>query len=106
MRRVITAILILIPMLLFTGCTKYWYQEEKSFLECEQDLDQCHSEMKRYRDDVQHSLGVYDLRFEEECMKEKGYRLVTERQLSLRIKRRGPDTSREQKHGVAGTLEQ
>ena len=62
--------------------------------------------MQKYRDDAQISLDVYDLRFEKDCMESRGYRLVKERGLPYRVKRQGPDTSRDEKYGVAGILEE
>ncbi|MHC4557126.1 MAG: hypothetical protein ACYTFW_08020 [Planctomycetota bacterium] len=89
-----------------TGCTKYWYQEGKTFGECGQELRECRYEMQKYRDDAQYSLGVYDLRFEKDCMESRGYRLVKERGLPYRVRRQGPNTSRGEKYGTAGTLEE
>ena len=99
--------LVILPLLVlitfFTGCTSYWYQEGTTYEECKSDLQQCIAEMKKYSDkDV--NLGVYDLRFEKECMKQRGYRLVKERKLPLRVRRQGPD-SFVGTYGVAGLFE-
>ena len=104
MSKFIATTLMLIPMLLFAGCTSYWYQEGKTYSEGKGDLRECQSEMQKYSD-KSWSMGLYDFKFEEECMKQKGYRLVKERDLPLRVKRQGPDTSAGEKHGMAGTLE-
>ncbi|MHC4203848.1 MAG: hypothetical protein ACYSTT_04305 [Planctomycetota bacterium] len=99
-------VMTLISICFLTGCTKYWYQEGKTFTECKQELQECRSEMQKYRDDVQYSLGVYDLSFERDCMESRGYRLVKERGLPYRVKRQGPNTLINEKYGVAGILEE
>lgn len=86
------------------GCTKYWYQEGTTFTECEQDHRACLADMHRYRDTVQHSLGVYEDRFEKDCMTAKGYRLVKEKQLPFRVRRRAP--AGRGNYGVAGTIDE
>ncbi len=99
--------LVIIPLLVLiafsTGCTSYWYQEGKTYEECKRDLQQCVSEMNKYSDKGT-NLGVYDLRFEKDCMKQRGYRLVKERKLPLRVRRQGPGSFRGT-YGVAGLLE-
>ena len=90
-------------MCCFAGCTSYWYQEGKTYEECKRDLQQCVVEMTKYSDkDI--NLGVYDLRFERNCMKQKGYRLVKERKLPMRVRRQGPG-SLAGTYGIAGTLD-
>ena len=99
--------LMIVPLLVLiaslTGCTSYWYQEGKTYEECQRDLQQCVAEMKKYSDKGT-NLGVYDLRFEKDCMKQRGYRLVKERKLPLRVRRQGPD-SFVGTYGVAGLFE-
>ncbi len=95
--------LLLVPIISLTGCTSYWYQEGKTFNECAHDLQQCVSEMKKYSD-KSINLGVYDIRFEKDCMKRRGYRLVKERKLPLKVRRQGAGSSAGT-YGVAGLLE-
>ena len=101
----ILSITLLTLMCCFTGCTSYWYQEGKTFEECRRDLRECRSEMQKYSD-KSINLGVYDLKFEKDCMNQRGYRLVKERDLPLRVRRQGPASSDEGYRGVAGILEE
>lgn len=99
-------VMALASVCFLAGCTKYWYQEGKTFAECSQEVRECRYEMQKYRDDVQYSLGVYDLNFERDCMESRGYRLVKERNLPYRVRRQGPNTVIGEKYGVAGILEE
>lgn len=101
----ILSIALLTVMCCFAGCTSYWYQEGKTFKECSRDLNECLSEMQKYSDKG-YSLGVYDLKFEKSCMEEKGYRLVKERDLPLKVRRQGPASNDVGYNGVAGLLEE
>ena len=99
------SITLLTLMCCFAGCTSFWYQEGKTFEECRRDLRECRSEMQKYSD-KSYNLGAYDLKFEKDCMEQRGYRLVKERDLPLRVRRQGPESSIEGHHGVAGILEE
>ncbi len=101
--KTILSITLLVLMCCLTGCTSYWYQEGKTFDECAGDLRQCVSEMRTYSD-KSINLGVYDIRFEKDCMKRRGYKLVKERKLPMRVRRQGPGSSAGT-YGVAGLLE-
>jgi hypothetical protein len=91
-------------MCLSTGCSSYWYQEEKSFSSCQQDLKQCYEEMQKYAD--MDSVCTYEVGFVKDCMKEKGYKLVCEHQLPKYAKREDPSVDKYWLlAGVAGTLE-
>ena len=96
-------LLILISMCIFSGCTKYWYQEGKTIDECKKERLACFEELKDYSSDWR-DMGQYEFEFMTNCMKEKGYRLFREDKLPLRVKREDPD--RWQGHarfkGVAG----
>jgi hypothetical protein len=106
MRRVIAATLILIPMLLFAGCTTYWYQAGKTIDECKQERLACLEELKKYSSNWQ-KMGDYEFKFMEDCMRQKGYTLLKEKELPLRVKREDPDrTLHYRLHGAAGTIEQ
>ena len=90
-----------------TGCTKYYYQEGKSFAECERDCQDCLFELRRRAD--RDTPGSYEDKFMDHCMKEKGYSLVTEKKLPLEVKRQDPETTMtgrayENRRGLAGTL--
>ena len=105
MKRHVTATLILIPMLLLAGCTTYWYQAGKTIDECNQDRLACLEELKKYSSSWR-DMGDYEFKFMEDCIRQKGYTLLKEGDLPLRVKREDPDRSLHWKlHGAAGTID-
>ncbi len=103
--KTLIGVLLLFLICLSAGCTQYYYQEGKSFEECKKAREDCLRELAKYTPSP--TYGNYEYKFMEECMKQKGYRLVTEDKLPLRIKRADPgqrDTWR--LRGIAGTLEE
>ncbi len=95
-------------LFLFTGCgQKYWYQEGKTFDECKEDRATCRTELMR-RTDLRR-LGDYERKFMEDCMQQKGYRLVSEKALPLAARREDSDIPSEvpwaRGYGVAGALQ-
>ena len=106
-----SAVLLLLGLIcLSAGCQKYYYQEGKIFEECAKDRIDCFSELKK-RMSALGTPGSYEYKFIEECMKSKGYRLVTENKLPLDVKRQDPDTSLQgqlygYRRGVAGTVDE
>jgi len=104
---VVTLLICLICLL--AGCAKYFYQEGKTFDECARDRAECVSELKKRLGTVSQRPGDYEYKFIEECMKRKGYRLVTENKLPLDVKRLDPDTSLQgflygYRRGLSGSL--
>ena len=103
-------VLLLLGLIcLSAGCSKYYYQEGKSFEECAKDRIDSFSEMKK-RMSTSETPGSYEYKFIEDCMKQKGYKLVTENKLPLDVKRLDPDTSLQgqlygARRGIAGTLD-
>ncbi|MHC4170551.1 MAG: hypothetical protein ACYSWQ_26735 [Planctomycetota bacterium] len=96
---------------LLAGCDKYYYQEGKTFKECAKDRHECVADLKERLGVVSRRPGGYEYEFIENCMKHKGYRLVTERQLPLGVKRLDPDQSMRGKlygyrRGIAGTVDE
>lgn len=88
------AITLLVCLICFSGgCAKYYYQEGKTFEECAKDRMDCLNEVKQRLGTVSQRPGDYEYKFIEDCMKRKGYRLVTENKLPLDVKRLGPDSS-------------
>ena len=86
--RLILAGLLLFPACLLGGCAKYWYQDGKTFDQCREDLAMCRSEATRYSDvERTHGLGSYETQFVDRCMHEKGYQLLPEKDLPIRVKR-------------------
>ena len=97
--------LLLVLICLSAGCTRYYYQEGKSFEECKKDRADCLRELAKRVEKP--AYGDYEFKFMEECMENKGYRLVTEDKLPLRVKRADPDQLDDWRlRGIAGTLEE
>jgi hypothetical protein len=91
---------------LFAGCASYWYQEGKTFEQCEQDRLACFEELKKYSSNWQ-DMGEYEFKFMETCMTQKGYRLVKEHKLPPKVKREDPDRLLHWRlRGIAGTVEE
>lgn len=98
----VAALLMLVGFL--SGCTQYWYQEGKTFEQCRQDRLDCFNELKK-RTDIRGGSADYDFKFMEDCMKQRGYRLVTEDELPLDVRRERPDrTLHYRLKGIAGEL--
>ena len=74
----------------------------KTFEECKQDQLECYEELKRYSSDWE-NLGKQEFELMEDCMGQRGYRLVTERKLFVRVKREPADPNVPLMiHGLAG----
>ena len=100
-------VVILCFLVLFcSGCAKYWYQEGRTFEQCRRDRMACFQELKK-RSDFSGVTADYEFKFMEACMKQKGYRLLSESKLPLDAKREGPDpTLHYRMKGIAGELPQ
>ena len=99
--------LLCLSLLVFcpAGCAKYWYQEGKSFNECQQAQRECFAELSR-RSDFSSLTVDYEIEFMNECMRAKGYREVSEGELPMDVKRRNPESSLHwRSRGIAGSLE-
>ncbi|MEN6333522.1 MAG: hypothetical protein ABFE01_04630 [Phycisphaerales bacterium] len=95
---------LLLALCLLEGCAKYWYQEGKSFKQTSDDLAACQREAAKYSDvDRTHGIDSYDGKFVRQCMEERGYDLVAENELPLRVKRESPPVLG--MPGVAGTID-
>ena len=108
--KISVALLLVCLIFLSAGCAKYYYQEGKAFEECAKDRIDCFSELKK-RMSASETPGSYEYKYIEECMKSKGYRLVTENKLPLDVRRQDPDTSLAgqlygYRRGIAGTLDE
>jgi hypothetical protein len=104
MRLIVTALLLATAVLLLGGCAKYWYQEGKSFEQCRKDLAASQAEAIRYSDVERTSgLGSYEGKFVHESMEKKGYHLVGEKELPVRVKRESSPVFGIP--GVAGTID-
>ena len=106
----LTVLLLLGLICLSGGCAKYYYQESKTFGECARDRADCYAELQKRLADQSQRPGDYEHKFMEDCMKQKGYRLVTENNLPLDVKRQDPDRSLQgqlygYRRGIAGTLD-
>lgn len=111
--RQFVAVLSLVLVCFSSGCAKHYYQEGKTLGQCKQAGRDCYAEFKKYQDpDDTEELPrldvVYDYEgnFMDACMKEKGYRIVAENKLPLRVKREAPDRWVRQDRGFAGTLDE
>jgi hypothetical protein len=105
---------VLLPLCLIcllTGCAKYYYQEDKTFNQCAWDRADCLFELKRRVASQSPGSGNYRYKFLEHCMKNRGYRLVTEDELPLDVKRQDPDPGLRgylygYRRGIAGALDE
>jgi len=97
--------LITLLLMLFTsGCSKYWYQESKTFNECKQDQAECFTELQKHSD-FSNPTVEYEIEFMNDCMMEKGYIEVSQDKLPLDAKRQEPESSFHWRaRGVAGSL--
>lgn len=98
-----TVLTVLSAVLFFqTGCAKYWYQEGKSFDECQNARAECFEELSKRTD---FSNAGYQYKYMDECMRQKGYRSVFAGDLPLDVKRQAPERSLHwRERGIAGTL--
>lgn len=95
---------VVIISFLLTGCAQYWYQEGVSYQQCLKDREICFSELTKRSDFV--STGDYEFEYMEQCMQEKGYRLVKEGDLPLEARRQQPDSSLHWRtKGLAGQVD-
>jgi hypothetical protein len=86
--KLVGAGLLLMVVCVLGGCATYWYQEGKTFDETRYDLAACQAEAMRYSDVGRtQGLGSFEQKFVRGCMEQKGYRLVKEQELSIRVKR-------------------
>ncbi len=69
--------LFLSSIIFLTGCSTYWYQEEKSFEQSKQAREECRSELLK-RSDLKNLTVQYEVKFAENCMTEKGYKSVSQ----------------------------
>lgn len=104
-------LLMFVFICLFTGCAKYYYQEGKSFNECASARKDCDAELQKRLADQSQRPGGYEHKFMEDCMAQKGYKLVTEDKLPLDAKRQDPDSSLKgflygYRRGIAGALDE
>jgi hypothetical protein len=94
-------------VILADGCQqKYWYQEGKTFDQCKADHADCQTELGR-RAHLRHRSS-YSYRFLANCMQQKGYRRVAEKDLPLEARREDPavpsDVPWYHAYGVAGAI--
>jgi len=108
------AVLSLVFVCFSSGCaSKYYYQEGKTLTQCKQTCKGCYAEFGKYQSPAHDEPGAYNIAYDHEgnfmdaCMLDKGYSVVKENKLPLRVKREDPDrwASRRQR-GFAGTLDE
>ena len=100
-----TKLIILLFVLLTSGCSKYWYQEGKTFDECKIERAKCFVELQKHSDFSNPTMD-YEIKFMNDCMMKKGYRGVSQGKLPLDAKRQEPESSFHWRvRGIAGSLE-
>ena len=104
-------ILLVILVCFCCGCAKYYYQDGKSFVQCQKDRAECKVELNKRLAVQSKRPGGYEYKFIEECMKNRGYELVTEGKLPLGAKRQDPAQTLHgflygQRRGIAGSVDQ
>ena len=103
MNRYVPVVMSLMLCVAMNGCATYWYQEGKSFGECQQAQEACREELLKRSSLSQ--FGSYEIEFMRNCMEEKGYRKVRQRELPMGVRRQAPETSLHYRAiGVAGEL--
>ncbi len=100
---------ILFGLGLVAGCQPtYWYREGRTFEECKADQVDCRAELVKRTD--RHHLSDYERRFMEDCMAQRGYRLVAEKDLPLDVRREEPNVVSavpwDRFYGVAGNIDE
>ena len=103
MKQIILFLILAIGLSFSSGCA-YWYQQSKTFDECDQDLGDCYYVLQKYAD--MRSITDYEDDFMKDCMKEKGYKLIGEDKLPRMVKRRDPGENFWLLAGVAGTIDE
>ncbi len=89
---------------ILSGCSAYWYQEGKTFDQCEQDRAARFEELQKHSD-FGGFTADYEYKFMDKCMQDKGYRLVGESELPLEVKRQEPESSLHWRmRGIAGEI--
>ena len=94
-------------VVLAAGCQRqYWYQEGKTFDECRADHEECQAELLQRTD--RRYASSYRHRFLDNCMQERGYEVVAEKDLPLDVAREDSkvpsDWPGDHAYGVAGAL--
>lgn len=103
MRNILTTTAFCVLLMLFSGCTKYWYRPDTTFDQCKRDRNACLDALVQ-RSDMSY-ITDYEIKFMETCMREKGYEMVEKDQLPMDVKRQEPETSLHWRmNGLAGTL--
>ena len=103
MNRYVPVLASLMLCVSLNGCATYWYQEGKTFTECQKAQEACREELIR-RSSLSR-FGSYEIQFMKICMEEKGYRTVRQRELPMGVRRQAPETSLHYRAiGVAGAL--
>lgn len=108
-RRIILVFVVL--AFVVSGCGKYYHQEGKSLVECKENFGECAAELEKYRDvNAEDDLARFNIAYDYEgqfmdtCMKEKGYEIVSEYKLPLKVKREEPNPWDVYDRGFAGTI--
>ena len=102
--KILLGFMALLCVWMACGCSKYWYQEGKSFGECKHARGECYDKLMR-RSDLSGLAVEYKVKYMEACMQEKGYRLLSQRELPIDvIREEPPSTFYWRANGIAGEL--
>jgi hypothetical protein len=98
---------IIVALGLAGGCQPtYWYQEGKTFDEARAAQAECRAELLKRTD--RHHVSSYERRFMEDCMRQRGYQLVPDKDLPLDVRREEPNAVTavpwNRFYGVAGSI--
>ncbi len=103
MKRIFIISISAVLLSVVSGCT-YWHQQGRSFDDCDRDLKLCHEQLEQYSD--LYEVGFYEIEFIQDCMEQKGYTLVLEKDLPQFARRRDPQiNSFWLLAGTSGTLD-
>jgi hypothetical protein len=95
-------LVLLVLAFLLSGCAQYWYQDGKTFTQCQQDRADCFDQLQK-RTDFNTLVVDYEIKFMNDCMQSKGYKLVTADKLPLNARREEPESSLHWRaRGIAG----
>jgi hypothetical protein len=89
MKQLLVALLLLVACSTIGCAPKYWYQEGKTFSECYADHLACYRQLETLTTQTQ--FGSRELKILEDCMRSKGYHLISESHLPYPSKSLPPD---------------
>ena len=100
---------IIVGLALAVGCQpRYWYREDRTISQVKADQADCRAELLKRTD--RHHVSDYERRFMEDCMRQRGYRLMRDSDLPLDVRREEPNVVTavpwNRFYGMAGSLDE